>query len=170
MNPRHAIEYVGTDFANERNLYVLELASPHGVPNVIDVRGDYFAALIAWDSRGSDVATISRLARCLIDAGGVCFCSWGPDCERVHDIIDEEWVANGFDPTSDSTIITTWHDEPLTDAIWYAIFHAIPCDRYLRQCRSVVAVSIGIPDAATEIRTAFSDPEQFNNVVLGSDD
>jgi hypothetical protein len=42
----------------------------------------------------------------------------GPDCERVHDIIDEVIVNRNPGETDEDVIMTTWHDdEALNEAL-----------------------------------------------------
>ena len=114
----YSIEHIGTDRETERELYVLALTNPDDLPRTFDTAGKYSTVLIVWDATDVAVDTIFRLARHLIDGGGVYFCTWGPDCERVHDLIDEEWIGDGLTPDTDATLMTTWHDdEPLAEAI-----------------------------------------------------
>jgi hypothetical protein len=55
--------------------------------------------------------------------------------------------------------MTTAHpDEPLAEAIWFALFCAWPGGGYEAGCDSVLAIAIGQPAWATEIREAFRDP------------
>ena len=100
---------------------------------------------------------VSRVVRKLLDAGAVYVCVWGPDCERVHDIIDEEAVGLDPDPTNDSVVMTTWHSkEPLGDAIDFAIELSVPDQAHIDDCRSTIGISIGSTSWGEEIRRAFS--------------
>ncbi|MDA1015591.1 MAG: hypothetical protein O3A00_14205 [Planctomycetota bacterium] len=166
------IEHIGTDHEKTgRELYVLDLLDADAVPSTFNTAGKYATILIAWDATNASPDAISSLARQLINAGGVYFCTWGADCERVHDIIDEEWVGNGFTTASDPTLMTTWHDDDsLADAIWFALYNAFPVDAYFDECRSVIAICIGRPDWATEFRLAFANPKRFGDLLLGSND
>ena len=43
----------------------------------------------------------------------------GPDCENVHDLIDDVIIGDGSDTTR--FIVTSWHtDEPLNDVLEFA--------------------------------------------------
>ncbi|TXT35524.1 MAG: hypothetical protein FD138_1321 [Planctomycetota bacterium] len=161
METTGIFNHVGTDLENDRELYLIELAHPDELPGTIDIAGKHFVALIVWDATSVPATSIARLARRLINLGGVYFCTWGGDCERVHDVIDGEWVDGG-DPTKDETLMTTWHDdEPLVNAIWFALFCAWPIDAFFEECRSVVAICIGCPQFAAEVKSAFADPKLF---------
>jgi len=56
--------------------------------------------MLAWDARAASVDEISRVARWLLNAGAVYVCVWGPHCERVHDILDEENIGPNPEPDS----------------------------------------------------------------------
>ena len=120
----------------------------------------YFVSFIAWDSRIESAAEVARLARMLLDAGCVYFCCWGPGCERLHDVIDEEYSKDGLSVHDDeSTIMTTWHDDQsLEESVWFALNVAFPDDRFFDECKSVVAVCIGSTSLATEIAKALERP------------
>lgn len=58
-------------------------------PHEKKLSSQHFASFIAWNSEAASVDEISNLVEPLIKAGGAYFTIWGPDCQRVHDIIDE---------------------------------------------------------------------------------
>ena len=152
-----ALSYLGVDPDTERHLYLVQLEDPAHLPEDPGIEGDHFVTLVTLGSTPFPDASIMRLARQLIDRGAVYFCVWGPGCERVHDLIDSEWLADGFEPDSEFTLLTTWHtDEPLEDVIWFAVHAAEPCQPFVDACRSVVAICLDAPDAALEIEAAFS--------------
>ncbi len=154
------IERVGRDAASGRNLFVAEAEAPSDLATQIGQVGSEFVCLVAWDSRTAGVTEISELACQLLEAGAVYVCTWGPDCERVHDIVDEERDARNTAETA--VVMTTWHSgESLADAIWFALHSAVPDDAYLDSCRATVGISIGAPNWAAEMRSAFADPGRF---------
>jgi len=112
--------------------------------------------------------TLNRTARKLLSNGAVYFCAFGPDCERVHDRIDDQIRdMNLEDNDEERLILTTWHSsEPLEDALWYFLYSSSPSEAYWSQCNSWVLVSIGAHSLSAEIRAAFSNVEQFNETVL----
>jgi hypothetical protein len=73
--------------------------------------------LIAADASTVSADVVSRVADYLLDAGLVFVGLWGPDCERVHDIFDDQYVGDGT-VERDLPLTTTWHDdESLVDAV-----------------------------------------------------
>ena len=161
------MEEVGRNGVTGRPLYVLDAAGPDDIPAALPVSGPYLICLLAWDARQLSAADIGAVAERLLKAGCVYAVCWGPDCERVHDIFDEIDLARRPDGP---WAMTTWHSrEPLSEAIWFALFSAWPDDAFADGCRSVVGVSIGSPDWAAELRAAFTDPSEFSARVLAAE-
>ncbi len=158
---------VGNDSVTGRDLFILALDTPEELPESITLSSPQFACLLAWDARDVDAERVSTLARKLLDWGAVYICAWGPDCERVHDIIDEEEVGPNTPAIGDRVVLTTWHAaEPLAEAIWFVLHNSWPDQAYESGCRATFAIAIGSPAWATEIRAAFSNPGAFSSRVL----
>jgi len=79
----------GFDSVMERRLFSISIASPTDLPRHLDLPAGNFACLLAWDARGVTADDVCALVEPLLRAGACYFVCWGPDCERVHDIIDE---------------------------------------------------------------------------------
>lgn len=112
------------DPALERRLFSVVIDSRSELSSQVGLPARHFACLLAWDARGVSAETISSLVASLLCAGASYFVCWGPDCERVHDIIDElaSDPDNVFGTPPDSSVTSTWHDsetEPLRDALWF---------------------------------------------------
>jgi hypothetical protein len=155
-----AIEKLGYDSVSKRDLFVLDIPTSAHLPAELSLTTPRFVCLIAWDARRASVDEISRVAVDLLRHGAVYVCSWGPDCERVHDIVDEERV--GVNPSSGASgiVMTTWHaKESLAQAIRFALVAAWPDECYAEDCGSTLGVAIGSSLWAAEIRTAFSSPQ-----------
>ena len=120
-----------------------------------------------WDASEVSAERISEFARKLLDSGAVYICTWGSDCERVHDIIDEEEVGPNPPPHVDRVVMTTWHaGEPLAEAIWFVLNNSWPDEGYRDGCASTLGVTIGSAEWAAEIHSTFSDPRGFSAGVL----
>lgn len=89
----------------ERRLFSIGIMSEVELPR-LDLPAGNFACLLAWDARGASADAVSAFIDRLLRAGASYFVCWGPDCERVHDIIDEmlSYPGNDFgvpeDPAS----------------------------------------------------------------------
>lgn len=155
---------LGTDEKSGRGLYVAFCAEPAAVLALEFPQGQ-FVCLLAWDAQGLEVGLVSELARHLMQHGCVYICCWGPDCERVHDIFDE--TDTELHPESEAVVMSTWHsNEPLADAIWFALNSASPDTAHENNCASVVGMAIGDDGWAAQMGQAFADPAGFNKGVL----
>jgi hypothetical protein len=156
------IEKLGYDDVSKRDLFVLEIAAAEDLPAVLPLTTPRFVCLVAWDARNASVDEISRVACGLLRQGAVYVCAWGPNCERVHDIVDEEHVGPNPSSNASNVVMTTWHaNESLAEAIRFALVDARPDECYAEDCGSTLGVAIGSSLWAAEIRTAFSSPQQF---------
>jgi hypothetical protein len=116
----------------------------------------HFVALLVLDATTIEDAAIRQLAKNLLSSGCVFFISWGPDCERVHDLFDT--VANFYEPL----IMTTWEsDEPLDEAIWELLYMTHPHDAYWDTCRNAVAITVGNSDWSAQVERRLKDIESL---------
>ncbi len=154
----------GRDHLSDRRLFTLALSSPSEMPERIEVPSKHFVCLVAWDSRNASVHEIVRLITPLLESGASYFVCWGPDCERVHDVIDETLTGpdSPIVEPDDSCIMTTWHaQEPLEEALFFLLTSASPDAHYEKLTQAVIGVSIGSDVWATEIASALSDTHAF---------
>ena len=86
--------------------------------------GEEYAALVALlDSRFSK-NELFDLAEKLIATNCRSVCTWGEDCELMHDIVDETYLATDpdFNPPDETMVMTTWHTgEPVGEAVYYLL-------------------------------------------------
>jgi hypothetical protein len=156
------LERLGHDEGLARDLFLLSIPGPKEMPHELSVATARFVCLIAWDARGVGVEEISAVARQLLNAGAVYVCAWGPGCERVHDVFDQERDGSATTANTDPVVMTTWHDdESLADAVGFVLTAAIPDAPYADHCGSTLALAIGSAEWATEIRGAFSEPREW---------
>ena len=156
------VERVGHDEVWGRDLFVMSIPKSEDLPRELSVSTARFVCLIAWDAQAAGTEQISAVARRLLDGGAVYVCAWGPDCERVHDIIDEQHVGLVPKSTVRSVVMTTWHDdESLEETLGFVLTAAIPDEAYAEECGSTLGISIGSSQWAAEIRRAFSRPREF---------
>jgi hypothetical protein len=156
-----AVERVGHCAHFDRELFVLEVANPQDVPKEWPLPARYCACLVAWDATQATEAVIGGLVRQLLQIGCVYGCFWGGDCSRVHDLFD---LAELEVVPEEPHIMSSWHEnETLRAALWFVLFCSTPDDEYFDGCKATVAISIGSPEWAMEMRTAFADPEGFSD-------
>ena len=170
MSTPAQLRRVGFDQAGGRALFLVAAGDSRELPDTIAPGTPYFVALIAWDSLTQPPGEVARVARILLNAGCVYFCCWGPGGERMHDIVDEEYLCEGLSVNhSESAIMTTWHDgESLEEAAWFTLNSAYPDDRFFDKCKSVVAVCIGNRSWAEQLTAALADPQALSFRVVGA--
>jgi hypothetical protein len=152
------------DSVLERRLFSVALDSAFETPDTRSLPAGNFACLLAWDALRATADEISSFVEPLLKAGASYFVCWGPDCERVHDVIDE-MVSHSdanYGVPADSCIMTTWHSsEPLSEALWFFLVNTWPDEHYQDTTRASLAISVGSPTWAAEISGALSKPREF---------
>jgi hypothetical protein len=154
------IQYAGQSEASNRGLFSLYLADFGSMPGSILLPSAHFVAFLAADPAGVDPKIIADFAKKLLGSGCVFFCTWGPDCERVHDIFDEKCYEN------EPVILTTWYSQDtLDEALRFFVFNTWPADEYQATCRSALAISVGQLEWYKQIRKRFADPDALWEVI-----
>jgi hypothetical protein len=148
----------GYEVATERDLYTLALRSADQLTGDLPFGTRRFACLLAWDVAGTPDDVIARVADQLLNAGAVWFTTWGVDCRRVHDVIDQRATETGRNG-DDRVIMTTWlAEEPLAEALWDFLHCSLPDETYQEGCGAGLAISIGMPESTVaEIAQALGD-------------
>jgi hypothetical protein len=81
-----------------------------------------FTCFCASDARKVPADVLAKFCSRLIKMGCAYLCSWGPACERVHDAMDEELMADQPPDTYIGCLMTTRHaKDSLDNALWYLL-------------------------------------------------
>jgi hypothetical protein len=144
----------GTQSAPARRLYLADPDRPAEWPETLAAPDRPFVAFVAMDAGDVETDQLYAFAERLLDQGTSCVCAWGPDCERVHDLVDEAAVMRELDSegVEPNHVMTTWHDnESLSEALDFALNLALP-DEHLSPSRpDFLAVVVGQPDWARQV-------------------
>jgi hypothetical protein len=164
-------EPIGRNDVSERDLFLLNTPTISEVPHILRLPRRYFGVLLTCDARDIEDAVVGNLARSLIANGMRYFCSWGSDCERVHDLVDSVVIENDPDETEDSVMITMWLDQKsLDEALWQFLYVAFPAKDYEQDCRADLAIAVGNSDWGEQIKSRLSDLDGLNKDVMGEDE
>jgi hypothetical protein len=127
--------------------------------------------LLACDADELSIKVLGKWSNKLIDSGLAYLCTWGKDCERVHDIFDETVVGREvFDKEAIPPIITTWHaDQSLEEALWFALNTTFPVPEYEETCKSLLIVAVKEAEWDEYLRLRLSDVNTFIEMVLQKD-
>jgi hypothetical protein len=135
-------------------------------PEQLDELNPHFVLFLALDATDLDDELIGQLARKLLAQGVAYVCAWGPGCDRVHDIVDDELAAQGLVDDEVMLVTTTWHaDDTLDEALWFALFAACPKEELIETGGAVLALVVGREDWAEHVRQRFSDPGGLHSDV-----
>jgi hypothetical protein len=103
-----------------------------------------FGCAVAWDAQNQPVDVIAAFSNQLISAGCAFIGFWGPGCERVHDIFDEEEVGDGSGPMDAPIIVTTWHEnESWPDTLDFLMDLGAPVKSLSPGCHDLIILSLG---------------------------
>lgn len=113
-------------FKDDRPLHLLAFVDWQALHRIPEVETP-FVCFIAADAREVPPDVIGAAMRELLKRGCIYIVCWGPDCERVHDIFDEEFVVLYLDdPAGEPDTDSTWHSkESLEHALWFALTIAL---------------------------------------------
>jgi hypothetical protein len=158
---------LGSDPRTGRDLFMLDVSAPSRIPDAISLSSQHFICFIACDGLIWSIDDIGEAAARLARSGAVYFCIWGPDCERVHDVVDEVLVGARGDIGNDEVVPTTWHDEEeLREALGFAARVAKPATAYEKTCSSILAISVAHGHWPQAILALLSNPQHLDEIGL----
>lgn len=143
--PRHLVLLATPDLAAAAEA-VRDLRATYEV-------ADGFAILVALDAEGEPVQAIADLATECNELGLFWVSTWGPACERVHDIFDELDVSRLLHQPAGlyDVIMSTWHDnEPFRETLQFFWGAASPGPQRRGGALRLV-LTVGMPHLVTEV-------------------
>jgi hypothetical protein len=109
-----------------RALFLAELEDVEEWPSTIAEPDVPFVVFSALDAGDIHFRTLTAFAGKLLRQGCAWWTAWGPACSNVHDAVDLARIEVDFDTEADFdtdwTLTTRHDDEPLDEALWYALF------------------------------------------------
>jgi hypothetical protein len=155
-----AVEKFGKHRETGRTMCFLELDSLEDWPENLRLpKSRHFVLFLALDAKDLADDDVSAFAAKALDQGMVYLSAWGRDAERVHDVCEEAAADWDPDSDSDSAVLSEWHEgEPLSRALWFSVGSAAPAMDYENSCRVTLAVTVGNPDWADQVREWLKDP------------
>jgi len=157
----------GKDKETKRWLCTLAIECIDDLPSNLDLPSKHFCLLVVADSRRLTEKAIYQFAVSLLRQGAVYICTWGPGCERVHDLFDQARDELNPQATGWDIIMTSWHnDDTLDEVVWLAINTTWPADYYWDSCQTVLMVIIDNNEWAEKVSRRAEDPKSLNNNTL----
>jgi hypothetical protein len=94
-----------------RDLFFCRVASPTDV-GVVRWPSTHFVTLLVWHADGVATEDVSAVVEELFSRGASYLCTWGRDCERVHDVAEEtDALPSKLASPEDAVRLTTWHTD-----------------------------------------------------------
>ena len=125
-------------------------------PTDLPIEGRRFSLFMVMDGRdvAEDACRVwNAFADRAIEQGLAYLCTWGPNCELLHDLMDETLVERETRETQGpSFTMTTWHaDESLEEALEF--FRDCAIDPELQDVSNApgIVVLVGRPELAGRI-------------------
>jgi hypothetical protein len=149
---------LGYHGANQREIYLLTLDALSMPLTLPEIEGRRFACLCLLDAKGVSTEVLGTFCSRLLHAGCAYLCTWGPDCERVHDIMDEQIVGDNPPHSYAGAVLTTWPaEEPLERAIWYFLYCTDPDKDYAPNgCDTGLIITVAESDWNAQIEKYVS--------------
>jgi hypothetical protein len=117
-----------------------------------------FGLFVAMNANGVADESILRGAKKLLSNGLACLCTWGPDCERVHDLFDLAARGINSELSGDDVIMTTWHaGVPMEEALWSFVHAAFVTKKFDKTCKDWIIAPISNPEWEQLIRSKIAE-------------
>ncbi len=138
---------LGYHAASKRSVYLLSLDSLGAGFTIPACESQPFTCICAMDATAYTATVLREFCGHLLRSGCAYLCTWGPDCERVHDIMDQEVVGENPLETYVRCMMTTWHEkESLIGALEYFFDCTLPDSDFAPNgCEWAVIISVGSP-------------------------
>jgi hypothetical protein len=156
MGPR-TLERIGR-VGLGRDVFFASVATPAGVREIA-LPPPHFVTLLVWDAHEASTEAVSLVVEEPFACGSSWLCTWGSDCERVHDIADEaDAYPSELASPEDAVRMTTWHaNSDLAEAIDFFLQCTEPDAFYAPSTRASLLLCIGPDEAAAKALQVLRD-------------
>lgn len=155
-----------------RDLFYLFLPDFKEFPTHLELPSKNFGLLFACDVTSVKGEILLSWADNLIDNGLVYFCAWGKGSQETENAVDIACVEKKMrgevdDNNNGYFVMTTSHDdEPLNEALWFALNLSYPDEKYVKDCESNLIIVVENKDWHKQILAGLSDVESFNKIMV----
>jgi len=147
---------VDEDFP-ERVFYLCPADSIENLGDKVSHSTANFGLFVALNADGVGDGSILQGAKKLLSKGLACLCTWGPDCERVHDLFDVAARGINSELPGDDVIMTTWHaGVPMEEALWFFVHAAFVTGKFEKTCKDWIIAPISNPEWEQLIRSKIA--------------
>lgn len=148
----------------ERRFRIANVLNLDDIVSMLETVSTNYCLFLAIDATTIPDEIIRSAAKSLIERGLAYFCVWGPDCERVHDLLDQERIR---EEPEGQCVITTWHaKESLPDALWFFANAVEPDEGFIANCTDWVALSVANEAWLHQVRTDLVKRSSTKKIAL----
>jgi hypothetical protein len=148
---------VDEDFP-EKVFYLCPADSIENLGEKITLSNAHFGLFVAMSANGVADESILQGAKQLLSKGLACLCTWGPDCERVHDRFDVAARDINSELSGDDVIMTTWHaDVTMEEALWFFVRVAFVTKKFEKTCQDWIIAPISSPEWEQLFRSKIAE-------------
>jgi len=123
-----------------------------------------FILFVAASASRDDEVEIRRFSEDAVDSGCAYVCTWGTNCELVHDLFDLASIA------ADRFVMSSWHnDDSLAEAVYFALTDAWPDDNQFPNAAEAAVILAVEEQWIGEVRRLLTDQEELARHVVGDD-
>ena len=108
---------------------------------------------------------IAEVARQLIDKGLKYICCWGPESTVGHHGFDRGNIEWEEENKTELHVMSTSHEEPLADAVWFCLYCATPDDESWENCSTVI-VNVDSAASSGELDKLLSEVDYLNRETI----
>lgn len=150
------LEVLGQDELG-RDVFFASIAAPAAVRD-LSWPPTHFVVLLVWNAAGVPTESVSLVVDELFSHGASYICTWGTDCERVHDIADEtDCYPSDLASPDDAVRMSTWHaDEELDEAVAFFLRDTQPDAFYAPMTACSLLLCVGRDELAMEARRSLA--------------
>jgi hypothetical protein len=133
----------------------------------LEIPTKYYVMLLLADYSAIDSEEMAKLAKRLITKGLRYVCCWGPEStlgDTGFDIGNILWEEEN---SVELHLMTTWHDEPLAEAVWFWLYNGTPDDEYWSNCSAVV-VNVSQTAPERDLDRMLCDIDYLNLITSDS--
>ena len=137
---------VDVDFP-EKVFYLCSANSMENLADTTTLSTANFGLFVAMNANGVADDSILRGAKKLFSRGLACLCTWGPDCERVHNLFDVAARDINSELSGGDVIMTTWHSGvSMEEALWFFVHTAFVTEKFEKTCKDWIIAPISNPE------------------------
>ncbi|MGH9477236.1 MAG: DUF7684 family protein [Terriglobales bacterium] len=146
---------LGIERLLHRAIYLAEPAQLWQFAFGAEFPSGHFVSLLAANTCDLPAGHIADFCDKLLRHGCAYLCAWGPDCERVHDVMDQTVVGPNPPATDRGCVMTAWHScESIEQTAEFFLCSTLPDEEFAPGgCALSLIIAVGNLEWSRTIET-----------------